>query len=264
MTVAMLESVRFRPVHVLAAAGLAWVMAQAGSCWAKGDHHPVTLREALRGTEANDGRGGQQAPAVAHYMAGDGDRFILDRSGSVALLRFDRSDEIWALHPTPAPGGDVIYRNDLGQPVLRATRLGGLTLFTPHQPMGEAVAMEAEAPATKIPHGSVNQLVQVMGLSTARIGKAVGRQILVHAQGAGSEYLFADTLNVTADTIAKMSQLRDGRPYLANMREVFVHPDKKMSVRYHNGVLDIGVSPKDGIAGRPSSGKIAWSIVNAR
>jgi hypothetical protein len=258
----MFESVRIRPAHLLAAAGLAWAVSLAGAAWAHGDHHPVTLRGALRGSEADDGRG-QQAPPVARYMAGDGDRFFLDRSGSVALLRFERADEVWALHPTPAPGGDVIYRNDLGQPVLRASRLGGLTLFTPHQPMGEAVAMLGEAPASKIPRASISALSQVLNVSTIRIGKAVNRNIVVHAVGgAGSEYIFADTLNITADTIVKMSQLRDGRPYLANMREVFVHPDKKTSVRYHNGVLDIAIAPKDGVAGRPSSGKIAWTIVN--
>nr|QQZ52104.1 DUF4908 domain-containing protein [Phenylobacterium glaciei] len=40
-----------------------------------------------------------------------------------------------------APRGDIIYKNDLGEPVLRATRLGGLTLFTPDRPGGTAAAL---------------------------------------------------------------------------------------------------------------------------
>jgi hypothetical protein len=264
MTASMLESVRIRPALLFAAAGLAWA-AVAGPCLAgKGERHPVTsLRDALIGSEAEDGRAAA-APPVAKYVSSDGDRFIFDRSGPVALLRFDRADEIWALHPTPAPGGDVIYRNDIGQPVLRATRLGGLILFTPHQPMGEAAALVGEAPASKIPRGTLNMLMQTVSNATLRIGRATGHPVQIHAEGQGSEFLFADTLNVIADTITKMGALREGKPFLVNLREVHVHPGRRMDARMRGGVLDIAVDTTQGIAGRPSSGRIAQAIVSAR
>ena len=49
------------------------------------------------------------------------------------------------LQPQPAPRGDVIYKNDLGEPVLRATRLGGVTVFTDHGPAGSAARWPAAA-----------------------------------------------------------------------------------------------------------------------
>ncbi len=170
----------------------------------------------------------------------------------------------WALRPIPGPNGDTIYRNDIGQPVLRFTRLGGLTLFTPHQPWGEAVALDGPALLTKMPRGSIAMLVAAHQSAIIHIGRAMGHNVIVQAEGQGSEFLFADALNVLTDTIQKLAALRDGRPYLASIREIDVHPARKMDARLHNGVLDIAINPADGIAGRPSSGRIAQAIVNPR
>jgi hypothetical protein len=265
MTMGMLESVRIRPaVALLAVAGVAWFAVRADFCLARGDQHPTTLRRAVTGEEADDGRNAAMPP-VAHYVAGDGgDRFILDKSGPVALLRFEHSDEIWALHPTPGPNGDTIYRNDIGQPILRVTRLGGLTLFTPHQPGGEAVAPDGPAPVTRMPRGTITMLVQAHQAAILHIAHALGHPFDLQAEGQGSEFLFADSLNVLTDTIQKLAALRDGRPYLAAIREIRLHPAKKMDARLHNGILDISISPADGIAGRPSSVRIAQAIVNPR
>jgi hypothetical protein len=262
MTVGMSESVRIRPAIVLlAVAGVAWFAVRADFCLARGDQHPTTLRRAVTGEESDDGRNAAMPP-VAHYVAGDGDRFIFDKSGPVALFKFEHADEIWALHPTPGPNGDTIYRNDIGQQVLRATRLGGLTLFTPQHLGGEAVALEGPAPITKMPRGTITMLVQAHQLATYHIARAMGHSVTVEAEGQGAEFLFADTLLVLTDTIQKLSVLRDGKPYLVNIREIHLHPARKMDARLHNGVLDISINPADGIAGRPSSGRIAQAIVN--
>src|SRR6185437_6326955 len=74
--------------------------------------------------------GREAGPPVARYITEDGDVFTLDRTQPKALLKFDSSFEVWALTPQQAPRGDTIYKNDLGEPVLRATRLGGVTVFT--------------------------------------------------------------------------------------------------------------------------------------
>ena len=66
------------------------------------------------------------------------------------MLKFQDSPEVWALHPAPAPRGDMIYKNDLGEPVLRATRLGGYTLFTDARPSGEAVSFAGGAPPLRL------------------------------------------------------------------------------------------------------------------
>ncbi|HWE47253.1 MAG TPA: DUF4908 domain-containing protein [Caulobacteraceae bacterium] len=264
MTAGMVESVRIRPALALAVIGVAWLAVHADSCLARGgDQHPTTLRRAVTGEEADDGRNASMPP-VAHYVAGDGDRFILDKSGPVALLRFEHAEEIWALRPTPGPNGDTIYRNDIGQPVLRFTRLGGLTLFTPHQPWGEAVSVEGLAPVTRMQRGSLAMLVQAHQNAILHIGRAMGHKFTLEAEGQGAEWLFADSLNILTDTVEKLAALRDGRPYLNAIREIHLHPAKRMDARLHNGVLDIAINPSEGIAGRPSSGRIAQAIVNPR
>ena len=265
MTVGMVESVRIRPAVALAVvAGVALAAAYTDSCLARGDQHPGGLRHAVAGgDEMDDGRNAAMPP-VAHYVAGDGDRFILDKSGPVALLKFDHADEIWALRTTPGPNGDTIYRNDIGKPILRATRLGGLTLFTARSPGGEAVALEGPAPVTHMPRGTITMLVQAHQYALFHIARALGHTFNLDAEGQGSEFLFADALNVMTDTIVKLSELRDGKPYLAAIREIHMHPAKKMDARLHNGVLDISIYPPDGIAGRPSSVRIAQAIVNPR
>ena len=80
-------------------------------------------------------------PPVARYVSETGVRFTFDRSQGVPLVKFDRSPEVWVLRPQPAPRGDVLYLNDLGEPILRASRTGGLTVFTTDRPEGLAVAL---------------------------------------------------------------------------------------------------------------------------
>lgn len=70
-------------------------------------------------------------PPTARYVSGAGQSFILDTSGSRALMRFERSTEVWVLRPTPAPRGDIIYRNDNGDQVLKVTPDGGVTSTPP-------------------------------------------------------------------------------------------------------------------------------------
>ena len=118
-------------VALAAAMNLGWAaVAHAG---------PQTLREGLFGDRPAPGR--QASPPVARYVSEDGDGFVLDRSQPRVYMKFDDSPEIWALRPHPAPRGDVIYKNDLGEPMLRATRLGGLTLFTADRPGGSPAAL---------------------------------------------------------------------------------------------------------------------------
>ena len=70
-------------------------------------------------------------PPVARYMVRNTVGFTLDTSGPLPLLRYSNSTEVWALRPQAAPRGDTLYVNDAGEPMLRATRLGGLTAFMP-------------------------------------------------------------------------------------------------------------------------------------
>jgi hypothetical protein len=263
MSDAMLKPVRRRPANVFALIALTAAAAlTGGNAYAC---NGSSLRFALMGKNSDDGRGVDSSAPVARYEAGDGDRFIFDRSGTVGLLRFEHSEEVWALRPTPGPGGDVIWRNDLDQPVLRLTRLCGLTLFTTHAPQGEPVAFTGEAPPPRQPRVSPATLIQTLNLATVRVGRATGRSnFQIRAEGQpGSEFVFADTIAVTADTLIKMASFREGRPYARGVREIHIHAGKKVEVKYRGGVLDLTIRPQDGVAGRPSSSRIARTIVSA-
>ena len=80
----------------------------------------------------------------------------------------------------------------------------------------------------------------------------------------GAEYVVANSANVAADTLARMGALREGQPYLAKVKVVRFKLAKKMDVRFHDGILDISIAPNLGVAGRPSSSRIARAIVASR
>lgn len=262
MTESMLANARLRPAHFFALFVLLAASLAGGNAFACNGH---SLRDMLMRKSPEDSRGDGSSPVVGRYEAGDGDRFIFDRSGNVGLLRFEHSEEIWALKPTPAPGGDIIYRNDVDEPVLRMTRLCGLTLFTNHAPQGEPVALIGDASPARPPHVSAAYLIQALNLATVRVGRATGRpSFQIKAEGqAGMEFVFADCIAVVADTLIKMASIREGRPYVRGVRLVYIHAGKKMDVKYRGGVLDVTVRPQDGVAGRPSSTRIAKTIVGA-
>src|SRR5581483_4499808 len=96
--------------------------------------------------------GGRMAavPITARYQTDEGGVFILDRSRSKTLLKFENDPEIWVLQAAHGPRGDIIYRNDLGEEMLRATSLGGLTVFTVRRPEGSAAAFDGPTPPLRI------------------------------------------------------------------------------------------------------------------
>ena len=67
-------------------------------------------------------------PVIGRYEIDEGGAFVLDRSTPRPLLKFENKEEIWVLQGAPGPRGDMIYRNDLGEPMIRATRIGGMTV----------------------------------------------------------------------------------------------------------------------------------------
>jgi hypothetical protein len=200
-------------------------------------------------------------PPIARYVSDDGHAFVLDRSQPRPLLRFEDNPEVWVLHPQPAPRGDVIYKNDLGEPVLRATRLGGVTLFTPHRPGGEAVSVAGEGPSLRLlpigPHALLERLAQ----ASYRISRAARRTVLVQAEATpASSALMADAALVTSVALVRMADKKDGRRLLGGIVKITLIEGKKASAKMNpGGELLITVAPQQGIAGRPSSHRIVMA-----
>ena len=202
-------------------------------------------------------------PAVARYMTETGEGFILDRTNGQPLLKFDSSVEVMALQAHPGPRGDVIYKNDLGSPILRATRLGGLTVFTPDQPGGAAAALMGSTTPLRIATISPNALFQRLYQASAKASKAAQRLIPFEADATpGSSSLVADAASVAAEAIVRLSRRADGRRALAKLNKVTVVQGRKPSAAVQKGVARITISPADGWAGRPSSERIILALTD--
>ncbi len=198
-------------------------------------------------------------PPVARYRLDVGESFVIDRLGrDEALLKFDRGDEVWALKGVSAAHGDMVFKNDVGEPVLRATRWGGVTLFTPTVPGGMPAALEGGAVALHAyaPIGP-QALAAVVTQSSARAGRAAGHLVAFEAQGVpvAFDWLFADAAELAADAFVRGAA--DGRRALvARFSEVRLVTGRAPTVIASGAVVLITLAPDRGVAGRPSSRRI--------
>lgn len=215
------------------------------------------LRDALFGQRADQGRRAA-TPPVARYVADDGGAFVLDLTATRPLLKFDSSPEVWALSPSPAPRGDVIYRNDLGQPVLRATRLGGVTVFTSLRPTGEAAALAGASGPLRLPQMGPAAVLQALKVASIRASRAAKHLIAVEAEDVTPEgaALIADAALVASEAVVRLSARKDTRS-LARVGKISLTEGATPSVKMSGGVMQISVAPAMGLAGRPSSERIA-------
>jgi hypothetical protein len=213
------------------------------------------------------------APAVGRYVDDDGDTsFVLDRSSTVTLLRFEDSNEIWVLTPQPAPHGDIIYKNDMGEPMLRSTWLGGLTLFARGHSSGAAASLVGEAQEIRpILVPSPSALLLRLAQASARSARIAQRPVEFDAPEVTplTASLIADAAGVATEAIAAASQTPHGRQMLARLNRVQLVLGRKPSVTFAKGMLQIVVAPllgglpaRDCVAGRPSSHRIAVALVH--
>ena len=61
-----------------------------------------SLRDVLFGAGVQDDDRSTAPPPVARYVSEEGESFVLDRSSATPLIRFEDSDEVLALSPSPA------------------------------------------------------------------------------------------------------------------------------------------------------------------
>lgn len=222
---------------------------------------PESLREHLFGRPPSDGRV-SAAPPVARYVSEDGDAFVLDRSQGRPFLKFDNSPEVWVLQPQPGPRGDVIYKNDLGEPVVRATRLGGVTVFTDQRPEGSAAALAGGGDPLRLAVLGPQALLERLAQASARASRAARRLIPFNADATpASSAIIADAAIVASEAVVRLARVAEGRAILARIRHVELVEGKKPQAKLgKSGSLQITVAPAQGLAGRPSSERIAAAV----
>ena len=223
-----------------------------------------SLRDALLGHRGFSTSRRPAPPPIARYVSESGSAFVLDRASPLPLLKFENSAEVWVLSPQPASRGDVIYRNELGEPMLRATKLGGMILFTDESPNGAAAALTGKAPSFQPPAAiSPISLYQRMGQASIRASRAAQRQMPFETlQDARPEtsVLIAESATITAEAFERIARKGD-RSILAGIARVVLAEGYKPGATLRNGTLIVTYAPAQGMAGRPSSKRIV-KVVN--
>lgn len=200
-------------------------------------------------------------PPTGRYVADSGEAFILDRSGQRPLLRFDRREETWVLRPSAAPRGDVIYRNDAGEQILRVTPGGGMTVYTPRAPGGSPASFAGPGQSLTPPTLGPFLLFQLMERRSAMISQALGRLVEINLSGERSEALCVEALVVTTEAVIRIARSPTARQHLSQLRSITIVEGRRASVTYSRGQLVVVVNPDDGMAGRPSSARVIRTLL---
>lgn len=199
------------------------------------------------------------APVIGRYETDEGGAFVLDRSAPRPLLKFDDNPEIWVLQPAPGPRGDTIYRNDLGEPMLRATKLGGMTVFTPTRPDGSAAALDGSSSPLRVAALSAQGLFTRFYQASVRASRVAQHQVAFEtgqdAEPATAAYL-ADAAMVASEALVDLAARPAGKALLARINDVVISQGVRPGAALQRGVLTVTIVPAQGVAGRPSSRRI--------
>ncbi len=235
--------------------GVAATLALASPAWAVG---PAWLRHVFAGPNTTH----SSAPPIARYAIDAGGDFVLDRTASHPLLKFEDSPEVWALTVTRGPRGDFIYWNDLGQPLVRMTKFGGVTVFTPQRPQGSAAALAGSGSPLRLASVGPIGLYQHLALASARSGRAAQHAIGYTAveADASSDGLMADAATVTSEALIDMATRPKGRALLKHIGRVTIIRGSEAAASLNESVIVITVAPALGILGRPSSLRIEQAL----
>ncbi len=236
---------------------------------------PADLGDMLFGRPPADTRS-PAMPRLARFRADTGDTFVLEVTArGPAYLKYDDSGEVWALSPMTGSRGDTIYKNDVGDAMLRATRLGGLTVFTQDRPSGVAAALEGGAADLHNMISGPIAMLRVLVQASARASQSAGHRIEFEAgcparskaRNAcpaeadlmpGSEGVFADAANLAAQAFTRVDHLgHAGHDALSRYDKVAFFNGHPPSVSVVGDEVHIIVTPELGFAGRPSSQRIS-------
>lgn len=214
---------------------------------------PLSFSQAMTGQRSGERT---EAPVIGRYQTDEGGVFVLDRSSPRPLLKFGDNPEIWVLQPARGPRGDTIYRNDLGEEMLRATRMGGMTVFTETRPDGSAAALDGASSPLKIASLSSEALYARLFQAMVRTSRAAQHQIGFAAgkdPDPTTSALIADTAMVVSQALIEMASRPALKGLVTRITDVSIVAGPKPAVTLQRGVLLVTIAPSEGIAGRPSS-----------
>lgn len=238
-------------------AGLAVVCLAAGLPAAKGQ---TPSRPALMDAHP--------VPRDGTYTAADDAEFVLDHRGNNVRVRFSGSDEVFYLTSEAAPLGARVLKYDTGDPALRVTGWGGVTLYTPQAKTG------VPAEYSDVIHGVdpppiASQDVKRFAAGLAHQLNSGGDLIIgfaadwgVLADSPELRGLACDAMRNTAYALQDAATGANRNMLAGHVHVIRIIEGDHVFALLRGGVLTIMVAPKLGPAGRPSSLKISRALAS--
>ncbi len=205
------------------------------------------------------------APSMrpAFYEDGaTGRKFLFDRTGPHALLKFEDSPEVFALKATIGPRGDEFYRTDTGRLILRVTEIGrvkelnNVILFHKDDRIGAPTSLVGTASAiSPPPHPSdFNQALEMVSQDIMHWTQAP-LEIKVHDKLENYPDWTMDALHTVAIGVRKSTN--HGPTRISAIR---VSMGPKAGLKLEDEVLYLQIAPSEGFAGRPSSEAVRLTL----
>jgi hypothetical protein len=230
----------------------------------------ATLIVAISVTTVPGPRAAEPGPPlrIGHYSTRDGMAgFVLDRLGEPVKLRFDGSEEIFALSKEPASLGDLSLRDDNGGYVLRINNRGGITLFRPGVRDGAGVIRDQDAQPLAIPTATKSQATDkatALGQELSRIGRtafAINLEAPSLADNSQAWATMADAAAVVGMVLKGTVADTLGREAVAtNMERVVIRDAGHISIALDGRTLVVEIDADSPIVGRPSSRRIGAKV----
>ncbi|HEY1448677.1 MAG TPA: DUF4908 domain-containing protein [Caulobacteraceae bacterium] len=219
---------------------------------------PAWVRNAFAG-------GGDQlhgTPIVARFVIDEGGAFVLDRSHRPPTLKFDDSPEIWILTQSRGPRGDILFKDDIGDTLLRATKMGGMTVFTSRRPEGSAAALIGATTPLHLSYMGPAALYQRMIQASIRSTRLTHHLVGFQAPDADvkSAALIGDSASLAVEAMIRVASQPGGGAAVNRINKVVVAKAASPTAWLQHGVLVVYVTPAQGLSGHPSSAKIAQAI----
>ncbi len=208
----------------------------------------------------------QPIPRDGTYAAGDKLEFELDHQGDQVRLRFSGSDEVFYLISEAAPLGDRVLKYDTGDPALRVTGWGGVTLYTPDAKTGVPAEYSDVI-------GNLNP-PPVAARDVKRFAAGLAKEVDTHADIAVGFAADWDELSrsepvriLACDAMRNASYALEqqatgaGRNSLSEaVHVVHILEGNSASAVVHRGILTVTIVPKLGPSARPSSLTISRAL----
>lgn len=263
------------------AAAMAVFWAPAGAQ----DPAPASLRadpfSALVGKRKPASERSEATGAVERYEVAADDRVFLFQSAARAgRLKFlcgdgdDRIDclidpenpaeEIHLLTASRVSRGDVAWRDSEGGTLMRVAAYGGVTVYWPGEARGHAASKTfGDDPPLILAFAPLDTARRRAQRATALISAKLGAPIVFEIGAPdpdrdGGARVLADAVVRAADGVATVADDPTGARVIASrLRQVVFRPAAGPALGVDNDSLIVGYNSEGGVAGRPSSARIA-------